>query len=257
MPSENSSLEQPAETTDSAEARMRLALGLGTRPSPGAHGPAPAGGGVPASHDPSRQRRRFAQDGDVPVVMLHRNRDADATGENKLATLTADLREERAARLKSERALEEANLLVQSLRTKLKHTEMTYEERLRDEQAARAQAEALLVAEREARSMANIQAAETALAVSVLERAPPPQSPAPDLFDDNLAETPARTPKRRGPAKTKWVAEPTVPLATNAEANADTAADTGAETDEKPIEWWLPSFRASRKAPVRKKRVTG
>ncbi len=249
---------------------MRLALGLGTgtRPAATGHGPSPSGGGQ-ASHDPTRQRRRFAQDGEVPVVMLHRSREADGGGENKLAALTADLREERALRLKSERALEEANSLIQSLRTKLKHTEMACDEKLRDEREARAQVDALLVTEREARSQAEAKAAETALALSVLQRtapqtppaavAQPPVTPAPaaqpaaapseialspqDLFADvEVPESTTSSPKRRVGRKPKVAAEPTLPLQVEAE-------------EEQPIEWWLPSFRAARKTPARKKRV--
>jgi len=270
MPSQNPNIDPPAEPTDSTEARMRLALGLGTgtRPAATGHGPSPSGSG-PASHDPTRQRRRFAQDGEVPVVMLHRSRDGDAGGENKLAALTADLREERALRLKSERALEEANSLVQSLRTKLKHTEMACDEKLRDEREARAQLDALLLTEREARTQAEARAAEAALALSVLQRATPQATPAAaaqhsiapaavaqpapaqtepaptrqDLFADiEVPESAASGPKRRVGKKTKAAAEPTLPL----EVEAD---------EEQPIEWWLPSFRASRKTPARKKRV--
>jgi hypothetical protein len=251
MPSQTPNLDQPAEPTDSTEARMRLALGLGTRPSSAAHSAAPSGGSGPPSHDPTRQRRRFAQDGEVPVVMLHRTRESDAGSETKVAALTADLREERAARLKSERALEEANLLIQSLRTKLKHTEMACEEKLRDEREARAQADALLLAEREARALAETRAAEAALALSVLERAAPPAAPRPrpDLFEDVAEPSATALPKRRGPAKAK--AKPAAPTPSLPLEPAE------AEDEEQPIEWWLPSFRAARKAPARKKRAAG
>jgi hypothetical protein len=261
MSSHNPSLDQPAESTDSTEARMRLALGLGSRPAAPGHGASPTSSS-PTSHDPARQRRRFAQDGEVPVVMLHRGRDGDASGENKVAALTADLREERSARLKSERALEEANALIQSLRTKLKHTEMTWDEKLRDEREARARVDALLLTEREARAQAEVKAAEAALALSVLERAAPPVPPvtqaAPpppipeaevpasrDLFEDAAApDAAASLPRRRAARKTKAAPEPSLPLAVESD-------------DEQPIEWWLPSFRAARGAPARKKRATG
>jgi hypothetical protein len=252
MSSRNPNLDPPAEPTDSTEARMRLALGLGSRPTTPGHGASPTSSS-PTSHDPARQRRRFAQDGEVPVVMLHRGRDGDAAGENKLAAVTADLREERAARLRSERALEEANALIQSLRTKLKHTEMSWDEKLRDEREARAQVDALLLAEREARAQAEVKAAEAALALSILERATPAifeAGPLPslqpepraslDLFED--AQTVASPAKRRRVKKTKAAPEPTLPLEVESE-------------EEQPIEWWLPSFRAARGTAARKKRV--
>ncbi len=230
---------------------MRLALGLGTRPSsPAQASPAP---NSPPAHDSNRQRRRFAQDGDVPVVMLHRGRDGESGGENKLATLSAELRDERAARLRSDRALEEANLVVQSLKTKLKHAEMTMEERLRGESEARAQVDALLLTEREARQQAETKAAEATLALSLLERKA--EVPAKlvaatatsDLFGEAV-EPSIPAPKRRQGRKPAVEAEPA--------AAAPEAADEEDEED-KPIEWWLPSFRASRKTPARRKRATG
>jgi hypothetical protein len=257
MSSHNPNLDQPAEPTDSTEARMRQALGLGSRPAATGHGGSPTSSNT-TSHDPARQRRRFAQDGEVPVVILHRGRDGDAAGENKLAALTADLREERAARLKSERALEEANALIQSLRTKLKHTEMTWDEKLRDEREARAQVDALLLAERAGREQAEVRAAEAALALSLLERAAPaiaepvapppsPQAEAPllrDLFEDARAPDAAvSAAKGRAVKKTKATPEPSLPL-------------NGETDEEQPIEWWLPSFRAARGTPARKKRIT-
>ena len=258
---------------------MRLALGLGTRPANSGQ-PSTASGPAPASHDSGRQRRRFAQDGDVPVVMLHRGRDGEAGAENKLAALTTDLREERAARLKSERALEEANGLISSLKTKLKHAEMALEEKLVQEGEARVQLDALLAAEREARQQAETLAAEAALALSVLERKIEAASRQPhvapsgvgspaipsrvDLFD-SVEPSPA-APKRRvskktsAPPETKAVAIETksdeaprsAPVSPAPVSPAELAGDEG----DKPIEWWLPSFRAARKIPVRRKRAT-
>ncbi len=242
---------------------MRLALGLGTRPANSGQ-TSSASNPAPVSHDPVRQRRRFAQDGDVPVVILHRGRDSETGGENKLAALTADLREERAARLKSDRALDEATLLINSLKTKLKHSEMALEETLRREGESRAQLDALLATEREARQQAETRAAEAALALSVLERkveavakaAPaqtasivPPQvapTPVPDLFGEGNAA--AAPPKRRMSRKTAAEEEP---------RQAKSPPPATEEEEDKPIEWWLPSFRAARKTPVRRKRAAG
>jgi hypothetical protein len=244
---------------------MRLALGLGTRPAHAGQ-PAAASSPVAASHDSVRQRRRFAQDGDVPVVILHRARDADSGGENKLAALTADLREERAARQKSERALDEANVLISSLKTKLKHAEMALEEKLLRDSEARTQWETLLAAEREGRQQAETRAAEAALALSVLERkfeAAAKQTPAhaavqhialpptSDLFDEPDAE-PAAPPAAKRRMSRKSVGS----LAPGAVATAPTPAVPADDEEDKPIEWWLPSFRATRKVPVRRKRAT-
>jgi hypothetical protein len=273
MSSHNPNLDQPVEPNDSAEARMRLALGLGTRPASSGQ-PSATSGPAPASHDSGRQRRRFAQDGDVPVVMLHRGRDGDAGGENKLAVLTADLREERAARLKFERALDEANVLISSLKTKLKHAEMSLEEKLSQDGEARAQRDAALVMEREARQQAETRAAEAALALSILERkveaaakqtpVQPPgveaavASPGSDLFGE--AETSVASPAapRRRITKKTITTETTPEQAaapTSKPAPDLTAPDLTGDEGDKPIEWWLPSFRAARKIPVRRKRA--
>jgi hypothetical protein len=263
MSSHNPNLDQPIEPTDSTEARMRLALGLGTRPANSGQ-PSATSGPTPASHDSVRQRRRFAQDGDVPVVILHRGRDSDAGGENKLAALTADLREERAARLKSDRALDEANLLIQSLKTKLKHAEMTLDEKLRHESEARAQVDALLVTEREARQQAETRAAEAALALSMLERKieaaakstpvePVMAEPAADLFGELDTDAAPAAPKRR--MSKKVLAEPTQSTVATV-AKHEKAPETDDDEADKPIEWWLPSFRATRKTPLRRKRAT-
>jgi hypothetical protein len=219
--------------------------------------------------------------------MLHRGRDGDAGGENKLAALTADLREERAARLKAERALDEATLLISSLKTKLKHAEMALEEGLSREGEARAQGDALLVTEREARQQAEARAAEAALALSMLERkveaaarptpvpplsaeplsVEPATAPSPDLFGAEETSASPAAPKRRVskkttvlPAPTPVKAAPKPPRAATPgpERSPDSARESARESDgdgeDKPIEWWLPSFRAARKIPIRRKR---
>jgi hypothetical protein len=270
MSSHNPNLDQPVDPNDSAEARMRLALGLGTRPTNSGQASA-ASGQPPASHDAVRQRRRFAQDGDVPVVMLHRGRDGEAGAENKLAALTTDLREERATRLRVERALEEANGLISSLKTKLKHAEMALEEKLSQEGEARAQLDALLVTEREARQNAETRAAEAALALSILERKveaaakqppvlpsaaePAAALPAADLF--GAEELSPAAPKRRMSKKANARPEPQTEQALELapEPTTTSAAELAGDDGDKPIEWWLPSFRAARKIPVRRKRT--
>ena len=207
--------------------------------------------------------------------MLHRGRDGDAGGENKLAALTSDLREERALRVKVERALEEANQLINSLKTKLKHAEMTLDEKLVVEAEARAQVDALLVAEREARHQAEARAAESALALSVLERKvdtapkPMPMQPAvveiaaapqaPDLFGEPDAPAVAPVPRKRRMSKNAAVqSEPTQVLAKALpEPVTEDAPDDVDGAEDTPIEWWLPSFRAARKTPVRRKRAAG
>ncbi|MBW4022270.1 MAG: hypothetical protein HIU92_03895 [Proteobacteria bacterium] len=276
MSSHTPNHDEPTEPADPTEARMRLALGLGTRPAAGNGGSGGPANPPQTSHDPSRQRRRFAQDGDVPVVMLHRSREGDAGGENRLAALTAELREERAARAKAERALEENHALVNSLRTKLKHAEMTLEDRLRADHDTRAQFDELLTHEREARQRAETRAAEAELALSLRDRQPETPEPAarratpakrdlfeeialPEILLENVVSEPATgsvasgaaAPKRRGRKPKAAATAKADPLPGTASAAGDD------ESGDQPIEWWLPSFRAGRKAPARRKRTAG
>lgn len=316
MPSQKLSIEQPAEAIDAAEARMRLALGLtgSSRPAPSA----PSGGpqththhtsSQGASHDSARpQRRRFAQDGDVPVVMLSRSREPENGGENRLQTLSSELREERNNRQRIERALEEANLNIQSLKTKVAHADMAFEERLREEREARSKIEALRAADYEAKQEAERKEAEANLALSLLERriaeleaetaaarsalaaATLAAAPKTDLFGDIAPDViPRKTRQSRKSAaaepelEPEPVAEPipaivapraakatakTAPATEIAEisepaaprrraAKAGTAVvEAEVAEDDQPIEWWLPSFRATRTAGAARKRKT-
>ncbi|WP_284944198.1 hypothetical protein [Acidisoma cladoniae] len=218
-------IDQPNESTERTEARMRQALGLDKRPA------APHQATAQQSHDPSRQRRRFAQDGEVPVVMLHRSRDADGVAENKLATLTAELREERVARARAERALEEAQLTIQSLQTKVAHAGMMYEEKLGSERQLRLQAETV-IAELTQR------ASQTLPPVAEVVKAAESEPSLPLVAQPDQQTVADRTPALKIRSATKRAPKP--------------AASTEAE-EAQPIEWWLPSFRASRKTPAKKK----
>lgn len=270
MRSPKINLDQPSEAIDAAEARMRLALGLDTRPGNsgqskggGSHGAPPP----PVSHDSARPRRRFAQDGDVPVVILGRSRDGEAGGEGRFAALTAELRDEKAARGRADRALEEASVTIQSLKTKLAHLEIACEERLRDERAASVQIEAQRLAEHQARARAETREVETALALSIAERriaeleaavAAVVSQPGTDLFGTAEATRPVRRQARRKTRGLDLESESDPEIATEIEAVAavtiEADAGTGAETEEQPIEWWLPSFRAQRNATTNRKR---
>jgi hypothetical protein len=116
------------------EMRVRRALGLDATPGRAPH---------PQS-DPSRSRRRFVQDGEVPVVVVHSDRRPDGAAQagSRVAELEAALEAERTARAAVSRALDEARGTVQSLQTRLTHAEIAFAEALATEQAARAAAEA-------------------------------------------------------------------------------------------------------------------
>jgi hypothetical protein len=305
MPSQKLNLDQPSEAIDAAEARMRLALGLtgSSRPAPsgqtsGLHSHTPQQQG--SSHDASRpQRRRFAQDGDVPVVMLNRGREMDNGGESRVQTLSNELRDERNNRQRAERALDEANLSIQSLKTKLAHAEMAFEERLREEREARVKVEALRATDLDARQQAERKEAEAILALSLLERriseleaeavsaknalaaATLAAAPKTDLFGDVMPEAPQRKARQSRKVtapesaveadlepehdvisvRTPKSATKTVPVIEKAATRgrpkkSAPVADVEDTDDDQPIEWWLPSFRATRAAGTPRKRKT-
>ncbi len=201
------------------ESRMRRALGLQGRTRAA---PAPQ-----QRPEDARQRHRFVQDGEVPVVVLHRNRD-DAPGSpvNRVAAVEATLEAERAAHAATARALDEAQAAVQSLRTKLAHAEMGFREALGAEQQARERAEAAL---------------HDALT--------PPPPPEPDTTAEADPWT-AVEPVRRRPGRPKS----TAPTAVGTGTPAPTG-DAEPEPEPEPVKWWLPGFgvKAGAASPGRRK----
>jgi hypothetical protein len=129
---------------DEAESQMRKALALlGDAPR---HRPAPERsqslGRPNSSSGPSRgglQRRRFIQDGDVPVTILRREQTSDprthrpapsgvAPTSSRLQRVEAALAAETAAREKAERALTETHTAVRDLQTKIGHADLVKDE---------------------------------------------------------------------------------------------------------------------------------
>ena len=108
------------------EAQMRRALGLhNTTPMQAATIPPTTSPGAS-----SPQRRRFVRDGEVPVSLLHRDRDGGA-GTNKLDATRPALREQVEARERAEHLLQEAEATVRDLQTKLAHERIAHEEAVR------------------------------------------------------------------------------------------------------------------------------
>jgi hypothetical protein len=113
------------------EARMRRALGLFGAPrrqdteQAAAIKPArPADRFGAGGH-----RRRFAQDGEVPVTMLNGRRDHPAdTPVSRLEVAETTAAAERSAREKAERALAEAQATIHDLQTKLGHASLVQTE---------------------------------------------------------------------------------------------------------------------------------
>ena len=123
----------PSPPMDDAEAQMRRALGLhgeGARPRPDMDRQDPGhrmGGGL---FGQTPHRRRFVQDGEIPVTVVRRD-PGDTPGgtpagptSSRLQRLEASLAAETAARDKAERALQEAQAATQALRTKIGHHEL-------------------------------------------------------------------------------------------------------------------------------------
>jgi hypothetical protein len=115
------------------EAQMRHALGLrGNTPSrPTADHPMTSASGS------QPQRRRFVRDGEVPVTVIRRGHQPDtAPGTNQLDTARKAIRSEAMARERAERSLEEAQITIRDLQTKLAHERLAKDEALEAAQRA-------------------------------------------------------------------------------------------------------------------------
>ena len=189
-----------------------------------------------------KPRHRFVQDGAVPVTILNRHRPDEADGPPmNRAAVEAALQDERAARDRTERSLQEALATVRDLQTKLGHAELAHREASATAQAARAEADALraeygeqalrwtedLAAERAARL-----AAEAALTGATHAREPAKRTrvlalaaqPALDLEDA------LRAPKAKAPVKA-------------AVKRTRKAASEPGRHEPEPVKWWLRSVR--------------
>ena len=194
-----------ADPMQAAEARMRRALGLeGERMRMERVEPAPR----PAERfTPGLHKRRFVQDGDVPVTVVHgvlsgrrehphseaaAPRPASQVPTNRLEIAEQALAAETTARERAERALAETQAQLRDLRTKLGHAQLAQQEATevlrREREAATELRTALQEAETRADNAQAAQlAAEQALA-ALRERAA--------AGDDALLPPPP--PKRRG-----------------------------------------------------------
>ncbi|MBN8873625.1 MAG: hypothetical protein J0H67_12375 [Rhodospirillales bacterium] len=247
--SEEAAPAEPAHMQE-VEAQMRRALGLfgaprrqdAERPQPAAHAPRqaerPAAG---AAH-----KRRFVQDGEVPVTVLHsarREHAADAPG-SRLEAAEAAAATHQAARERAERALAEAHATIHDLQTKLGHAQLAKTElqaaaqreqetlaalrqelRATNERAVNAETtceklqrqladlEAKLVEEQAARRAADLAREDAESLLRELDSSGPVDLP---------AKRPGRPPKTPGAVKPSRRA-------------AAVAAEDGAE----PVQWWL------------------
>jgi hypothetical protein len=128
----------PAAPVDEAESAMRRALGLlgdSARHRPDAERTEPVQR-MPDRFGTGLHRRRFVQDGDVPVTVLRRDaapgHDTPATAaqptSSRLQRTEAALAAETAARAQAERVLAEAQAAIRDLQTKIGHADLAKNE---------------------------------------------------------------------------------------------------------------------------------
>lgn len=188
-----------------------------------------------------KPRHRFVQDGAVPVTILNRHRPDEADGLSAShAAIEATLQDERIARIKAERSLQETLATVHDLQTKLGHAELAHREALATAQAGRAEADAFraeheeqelrwtqdLAAERAARAAAEAALAEAASARGPAKRTRPSTSAALPLLDLQDASL---LPEAAAPAK--------------ATAKRERKAAQPRQRELQPVKWWLKSAR--------------
>jgi len=231
----------------SDEEHMRRALGLASDGNGRAGQPRPEQSrSKPSAHSPARgssaprPRHRFVQDGDVPVALVSRQRPQEADMPDGAPTsrvaIEAALHQERAARERAERSLQEALATVRDLQTKLGHAELAQREASETAQAARDAADALQAAhqEREARWHEDLTAGrparavvEVALTEAVSARKPAKQTrrtasvAAPAAAVQGTATKPAKAPVKNAPKGTRK------------------ASSTPREREPQPVKWWL------------------
>ena len=192
---------------------------------------------------PSVHKRRFVQDGEVPVTLVHgltgARREHHETGATRVAAPTnrlevaeTALAAEISSREKAEKALAEAQAMVQQLQTKLGHADLARQdaivalqretETLTDLRAALADAEARAAAAEAARVVA-----DNALATVHVHAA-----------DSDATVAPPEPVRRGRKPKAQAAPQATPPLANS--------ADTASMREPKPVRWWVTPKRSAK-----------
>ena len=224
---------------------MRRALGLtgersGRSNPPQAEQPQAGPPGRPAGRSPAdKPRHRFVQDGAVPVTIVNRHRpdEADIQSASR-AAIDATLQDERAARARAERSLQDALATVHDLQTKLGHAELAHREA---SSAAQAEVGALRAGhqERELRWTEDLAAdraarlaAEAALAEATRARVPAERRRTPATAAQPAPDLPGIPPAPVARAPGKPTAKRTRKLASEPRQH-----------EPEPVKWWLGSAR--------------
>jgi len=275
LPNENGPENEPsgdASPMPDVEAQMRRALGLSGAPRPHQTFERAVATKAPYQADRSGaggQRRRFAQDGEVAVTVMHGRRDQPADiPVNRLAVAETAAAAERTAREKSERALAEARATIHDLQTKLGHasvaqTEMQAAARRDQEAAAAVRAElretierlavtdaareqirqrlsaieADYAAERNARLRAESAVRDADAARTDAERRLRDLELSASRPGESSAHRLARSPKAMDTAATK-------PRASARRGEVRPAADA---LEPEPVQWWLMSAKKTKR----------
>ncbi|WP_158743092.1 hypothetical protein [Acidisphaera sp. L21] len=170
----------------------------------------------PTSPTANKQRHRFVQDGEVPVIHLspgNRDSDSSTTLRARITTLESALETEQAARARADQSVNASLAQIHALETKLAHIEIAAQETLATERTAREQAETALQTALHAREHVSEQL--------VLQ----PTAYVPDLLE-------APQPKER-PKRTPRVAKPKTPRVSTARVK-----------EPQPVKWWLNTTKA-------------
>jgi len=240
----------------SDEERMRRALGLASdghgragQPRPEQSRSKPSASSPVRSASAPRPRHRFVQDGDVPVALVGRSRpqEADVPGAapTSRGAIEAALHQERAARERAERSLQEALATVRDLQTKLGHAELAQREASETLQAARDAADALRAAhqEREARWHEDVTAARAARAAAEAALTETASAPKPAERTRRTASVAAPAVAVQGTAVQGTAAEPAKAPAKRAPKGTRKASSTPRQREPQPIKWWLKSAK--------------
>jgi hypothetical protein len=247
LPRDQAQPSTSAPPMDDAEQAMRRALGLygdQPRPRPDGERTEPAqrtgGGFMQGVH-----RRRFVQDGEVPVTVVHPGGGQAVPTSSRLQRVEAALAAETAARERAERALHEAQSMAQALQTKIGHNDLAKDEavaaakRLQDEvvslrEEVSTAAEQLKEAETRAHGAeeelraARAELAEERRARKLAERLLRETSDEPALVALDTAPAPVQA-HRPSPTLERIPARRGRPPAVRAEP----------EIEPEPVKWWL------------------